>query len=177
MPSGRGGREIDSRDVDLLAAEEAHLWIPGKPDHDLPLERVPCGRGAEPRRTLRGRDVRLLTYALRPDHDVGQVEPDIREGREQLGVEAACAVVALPAVAGLDELIDAVRRERGDQAVEVACVLGQRVRLVELSDLAIELRRDLAAVNLEHGRVGHGASLSRRSNQAATSSVSNSSGA
>src|SRR5438067_996955 len=101
---GLGGRKVDSRDVDLLAAEEASLRIPGKPDHDLPFERLARGWAAEPRPVLRGRDVRLLAHALRPDHDVGQVEPDVREGGEELGVEAAGALMTLPAMPGLNEL-------------------------------------------------------------------------
>jgi hypothetical protein len=76
-----------------------------------------------------------------PDHDVGQLEPDVRESGEQLGVEPACSVVTLPAMAALDELVDAVDRQGRDQAVEVARVLGDRVLLVQLADLAVELGR------------------------------------
>ena len=70
-------------------------------------------------------------------------------------VEAGRALVALPAMAGLHELVDAVGRERRDETRQVARVLGDRVRLVELADLRVELRRHLAPVDLEHGRVGH----------------------
>src|SRR5207302_946979 len=68
---------------------------------------------------------------------------------------------------------------RRDQAVEVAGVLGQRVLLVELAHLAVELRRHLAPVDLEHGRVGHGASLAEAqtgTSSPAAGSVPNSSG-
>ena len=66
-------------------------------------------------------------------------------------VEPRGALVPLPAVAGLDELVDAVRGERRDQPGQVARVLGDRVRLVELADLGVELRRDLPPVDLEDG--------------------------
>jgi hypothetical protein len=44
-------------------------------------------------------------------------------------------------MAALDELVDAVDRQGRDQAVEVARVLGDRVLLVQLADLAVELGR------------------------------------
>ena len=84
----RRRRKVDPEGVDLLAAEEPLLGIPREPDQDLPLEPALARRLAEPRRLLRRRDVRLLAHALRPDHDVGQVEADVREGGQQLGVEA-----------------------------------------------------------------------------------------
>ena len=119
-----------------------------------------------------GRDVGLLADALRADHDVGQVEADVGERGQELGVEARRALVALPAVAGLHELVDAVRRQRRDEARQVARVLGDRVRLVELADLRVELRRDLAPVDLEHGRVGHAARAYYRRRWTSTSSFS-----
>ncbi len=60
-----------------------------------------------------------------------------------------------PAVPRLDELVDAVGRQRRDQPGQVACVLGDRVRLVQLADLRVELGRDLAPVDLEHRRIRH----------------------
>src|SRR2546423_456098 len=97
----------------------------------------------------------LLAHALRADHDVRQVEADVGERGQELGVEPRGALVALPAVARLNELVDAVGRERRDQPGQAARVLGDRVRLVELADLRVELRRHLAPVDLEDARVGH----------------------
>src|SRR5207253_437301 len=53
------------------------------------------------------------------------------------------------------ELVDAVRRQGRDESLEVARVLGQRMLLVELPDVAVELGRHFAPIDLEHGRVGH----------------------
>ena len=121
--------------------------------------RSPVGSTPSHGACVRRRDVGLLADALRPDHDVGQVEADVGERGQQLRVEPRRALVALPAVAGLDELVDAVGRERRDEPGQVARVLGDRVRLVELADLRVELGRDLAAVDLEDGRVGHARNL------------------
>ena len=68
-----------------------------------------------------------LERALRPDDDLREGERVVREGPEQLRVERARAVVALPALTGRDDLVDAVGRERRDEPVDVAGVLGDRV--------------------------------------------------
>src|SRR4029079_17296424 len=84
-------------------------------------------RDAGPRPLVRAGECRDLEDALPPDDDLGQGERVVGEGREQLRVEPACAVVALPALAGDDDLVLAGRRQRRDQAVDVAPVLGDRV--------------------------------------------------
>src|SRR5881227_2653969 len=101
--------KLEHRHVDLLASEEPSLGIPREPDHDLPLERLAGGRRAEPGGGLRRGDVGLLADALRPDDDVGQVEVDVRKRGQELRVEARSALVPLPAVTGLDELVHAIR--------------------------------------------------------------------
>src|SRR5262249_26985619 len=73
------------------------------------------------------------------------------------------------AVPCLDELVDAIRRQRRDQPGQVTRVLCDRVLLVQLPDLLVELGRELAAVDLEHSRVGHAPSLSRGRTQAGPS--------
>src|SRR5947199_402311 len=83
--------------------------------------------------------------------DVREVEADVGERGQELGVEARRAVVSFPAMAGLDELVDAVRSQGRDEPGEVARVLGDRVRLVELADLGVELGGDVASIDLEHG--------------------------
>src|SRR5262249_17859594 len=68
-----------------------------------------------------------LEHALRPDHDLRELEPVVRKRGEQLGVEGARPIVPGPALAGRDDLVDAIRGERRDQAVDVPAVLGDRV--------------------------------------------------
>src|SRR6185436_20466955 len=70
---------------------------------------------------------RDLEDALRPDDDVAQREPVVRKGREQLRIEPPRAVVALPALARRDDLVDARRTQRREQPIDVAAVLGDRV--------------------------------------------------
>src|SRR5207342_3352671 len=107
---GKAGR------VDLLAQEEPALVVPWKEDRDLPGEVFARGRDPEPLALVRGGHVRLLADALRPDHDVGQLEVDVGEGAEQAQVEARRPFVALPSLARLDELVDAVLGQRRNQA-------------------------------------------------------------
>ena len=73
---------------------------------------------------------------------------------EQAHVEARRPLVALPAVAGLDELVDAVLGERRDEAGKIAGVLCLRVPLPELPDLVVLGRVGVAPDQLEHV-VGH----------------------
>ena len=80
----------------------------------------PDGGDAGPRPQVGAGQRRDLERALRPDDDLGQGERVVRERREQLRVEGPGAVVALPALAGRDDLVDAVRRQRRDQPVDVA---------------------------------------------------------
>ena len=77
----------------------------------------------------------LFADALRPDDDVGQVEMDVRERRQQTAVEARRAVVPFPAIAGLHELVDTVVGERRDQPRHVPLVLGDRVAFPEVANL------------------------------------------
>jgi hypothetical protein len=76
----------------------------------------------------------VLAHALRPDHDVVQVEVDVRERGEELGVEPRRPLVALPARAGARDRVDAVLRQRGQEARQVPVVLGDGVDLPELAD-------------------------------------------
>ena len=105
---------------------------------------------AEPLGLVRSGDVGLLADALGADHDVGQLEVDVGEAAEQARVEARRALVSFPAVAGLDELVDAVSGQRREQPREVALVLGDRVALPELADRVVLLRRRLALQELAH---------------------------
>jgi hypothetical protein len=65
---------------------------------------------------------------------------DVREGRQQLPVEAGRTFVAAPDVAALWELVDAVGGERGEQAFDIPLVLGDRVALPELADRVVLAR-------------------------------------
>ena len=73
----------------------------------------------------------LLADALRPDHDVGQLEVDVGERAEQASVEAGRAFVAVPDVLGADDLVDAVVRQRGQEAGDIPLVFGKRMALPE----------------------------------------------
>src|SRR5262249_2097370 len=95
-------------DVDLLAFEETAPRVPRKEDDDPERHSLAGRRVTNPLRLERAGHTRFLAHALRTDDDVRQVEVDVREGAEQLQVEARCAVVTLPAMAGLHELVDAV---------------------------------------------------------------------
>ena len=109
------------------------------------VEALAGRRDAEPVGRVGRRDVRLLAHALRADHDVGQVEADVGKRGQKLRVEARCAFVAFPAVTGLHELVDAVRRKRRDEPGQVTCVLGDRVRLVQLAHFRVETRASARA--------------------------------
>jgi hypothetical protein len=98
----------------------------GSPDADTP----------RPRPEVRAGEPGGLEHSLRPNDDVGQLEAVIRKGREKLGVEGARAVVPVPALAGRDQLVRAVRREGCYERVDVAGVLGDRVADPESLDLA-----------------------------------------
>jgi hypothetical protein len=80
----------------------------------------------------------------RPDDDVGEVEPDVGEGGQELRVEARRALVPFPPLATRAQLVDAVLGQGRDQPGQVARVLGDRVALPELADLVVQLRGDRA---------------------------------
>ena len=73
-------REID---VDALAAEQPLRRIPGKEDDDPELDALAGRLVVEPVLLVRAGDVSLLADALRADHDVRQLEVDVRERAEQ----------------------------------------------------------------------------------------------
>ena len=68
----------------------------------LPLQPLAGRLVPQPPRLVGRGHLRLLAHALRPDHDRGQVEVDVRKGGEQLRVEASRALVPLPALASRD---------------------------------------------------------------------------
>src|SRR5204862_1576591 len=103
----RSDRERQAGRVDALAEKQAALAVPREEDRDLPLEPLGARRDPEPLRLVRAAHIGFLADALRPDHDVAQLEVDVRECAEQAAVEARGTFVALPAMAGLDELVDA----------------------------------------------------------------------
>ena len=73
---------------------------------------------------------------------------DIGEGGEEFGVEAAGALVALPAVPGTHEVVDAVLGERVDQALEITSVLGLGMGDPQAADGPVLLRRHVHAQTL-----------------------------
>src|SRR3954453_20153258 len=129
------------------------------------------GRDAEPIAGVRGGHESLLADALRADHDLGQGEVDVRKGGEQAVVELRRSGMAFPALFPGRDLVDAVLGERRDQAGEGAVLLGDRVTLPELADLAVKRCVHLAAKLLasaiayrarRQSQVGHEASLHLR---------------
>src|SRR4029079_5384612 len=92
--------------------------------------------GPGPRPEVRARQRGDLEHALRTDDDLGECEAIVREGREQLRVEGAGAGVTLPALAGRHELVDAIRGEGRDQAVDVAGILRDRMADPQFLDRA-----------------------------------------
>lgn len=101
---------------------------------DLPAGWIEAGE----RPGVRGGECGHLDDALRPDHDVGQVEAVVRERREEGGVERTRPGVALPALAGRREQVDTVGSERRDEPVDVAAVLGDRVALPQAPDAPVD---------------------------------------
>src|SRR6266545_721314 len=113
--------------VDALAAELAYAGIPGEMDHDQRADFTTSRLNAAPRTAVRAGHTRDLDDALRPDHDVLQIELHVRECAQERHIEIAGAGMALPALAGRHDLIGAVVGERVDQALEVATILSARV--------------------------------------------------
>src|SRR4051795_8531299 len=95
-------------------------------------------RDAEPVAGVCRGDESLLADALRADHDLGQGEVDVRKGGEQAVVELRRPGMAFPALFPGRDLVDAVLGEGRDQAGEVPVLLGDRVTLPELANLAVE---------------------------------------
>ncbi len=128
----------------------------------MEVDPAPRRRVLEPVPLVRRRQPRLLAYALRPDHDVGQLEAHVRKRAQERAVEGPRPVVPLPAVAGRHDLVHAVGRQRGDQPLQVPPVLGQRVRLPQIphrgvlraAELALQLLADIVAAHV----LGHRAS-------------------
>ena len=142
-------------DVDLLAAEEPTVPIPGEEDHDIELDLLARRLPVEPVSLVRRRHPRLLADPLRADDDVGHLEVDVGKSGQEAGVETGRARVPLPELRRPDDAVDAVVRQRREQPGDVAVVLGDRMLLPELVD-----RLDLGRVDLElheftdiHGRI------------------------
>src|SRR2546421_556720 len=157
--------------VHLLAAEEPPLGIPREEDDHAPGQALAGRRVADPFGLVHPGYARLLADALRPDHDVRQVEVDVREGGQKLGVEPRRALVPFPAISALGELVDAVLGQRGDQPREVARVLGDRVTLPQLADLVVELGRRLPPEQLDDLVMLDVRELGHRANSAIVRSV------
>src|SRR6266508_826361 len=143
---------LGHRDPHLLALEQLPSGIPREEDDDAELHALPARRVIEPVRLVRPRDPSRLADALRPDDDLGQLEVDVREGREQRSVEAGGTLMPTPDVARADELVDAVIGQRREQPGDVSPVLGEGMTLPELSDLRVLGGVDLAAQQLAYVR-------------------------
>src|SRR5205809_6095576 len=129
--------------VDALAGEPLRDGIPGEVDDDVELG-LPPSRGLTlPRSALRAAHGCDLDDTQRTDHDVLEVEPHVRKGAEETRIEGPRAGVPFPALACGDDLVHAVLGQRGDETVEVAAILGLRVRDPETPDLRVELRCDV----------------------------------
>jgi cobalt-zinc-cadmium efflux system protein len=130
--------------VHLLAAEEALLPVPREEDHHPELDPLAARLPVEPALLLRGGHLCLLDDPLRADDDVGEVEMDVGKGGKEPGIEARRAFVSFPTLGRADDVVDAVVGQRGEQADDVAVVLGDRVLFPELVD-----RIDLDGVDLQ----------------------------
>src|SRR5215203_32108 len=150
-------RLVPEIDVDPFAGEQLRAGLPGEEDDDLELDALARRRVVEPVVGVGAGDVGLLAHPLRADHDVRQLEVDVREAAEQPRVEARGPLMAPPDVLGADDLVDAVLRERGQEPRDVALVLGLRVALPELADRGVLLGVDRAAqqvADVPHARIG-----------------------
>jgi hypothetical protein len=123
--------------VDALPGEQPVVLVPREEDHDRELEPLPGRWDIEPGTLVRRGDDGLLAHALRPDHDLRQREVDVGESGEQLGVEIGRTGMSLPAAPPLRNLVDAILGEGRDQPGQVTILLGDRVTLPELADLAV----------------------------------------
>ena len=69
--------------IDPFSREEFSFGIPGKEDRDRELNRLTMGRWhIQPLRLIGAGDECLFEHTLRPDHNVLQVEMNIREGAQ-----------------------------------------------------------------------------------------------
>src|SRR3954464_8371472 len=112
---------------DALPGEPLSRRIPGEEDQHLERDSQTRWRDSRPWPRVRARQRRHLERALRPDDDLGQCERIVGKRPEQLLVEGPSSIPALPALAGRDDLIDAVLGERRDEPVDVTRVLGDGV--------------------------------------------------
>jgi cobalt-zinc-cadmium efflux system protein len=94
--------------------------------------------------------LRLLADALRADDDVRELEVDVGERGQEGRIEPHSARMALPALVGADDLVDAVVGQRREKARNVALVLRDRVLLPELVDRLYLGRLDLELHQLAH---------------------------
>src|SRR5512132_1665084 len=121
-------------DVDALALEEPRIPIPREEDDDSERDALARSLVVEPVLLVRARHVGRLAHALWPDHDVRQLEVDVRERAEQPAVEARRALMAVPYMLGSEDFIDAVLGQRRQEAGQITSVLGLRVKLPELAN-------------------------------------------
>ncbi len=121
---------------DPLPEEPLRGGVPREQDDHLEPDRQPGRRCAGPRTLVGAGQCRDLEHALWPHHDLAQVERVVREGGEQVAIERSCTIVTLPDLGGRDDLVHAVRRERRDEPLDVAAVLGDRVADPEALDPA-----------------------------------------
>src|SRR3989442_2533081 len=153
---GGRGRFASAQQVDALLLQKDALSlelldprVPREADDNAELDPRARSRSREPLALLCAGHPSLFTDALRPDHDLLQLELNAGNGAEQLHVEPGRAGMPFPPRALLaDDFVDAVRRQCRHEPGDIAAVLGDRVRLPELADLAIQLRRDLARQQL-----------------------------
>ena len=130
--------------------------VPGEEDEDREGDRQAARWGAGPRSLVRAGQGGDLEHALRAHDDLGQREPVVRERGEQLGVEPPGPFVARPALAGRDDLVDAIGRERRDEPFDVAPILGDGVAHPEPLDPPQFRRVEPAAeprLDRVHGRM------------------------
>src|SRR5262245_2860295 len=122
LPRPRGPVEVH-----LFAGEFPRLWVPREVDEHHQSDRLSGRRHAGPFGLVRADHLGDFEHPLRADHDVLQVELHVGECPEERRVKRPRPVVALPALAGRDDLVDAVFAQRVDQPLQIASVLGDRV--------------------------------------------------
>src|SRR5688572_15384136 len=120
-----------------LPREEPLLRVPRKEDDDLELHRLLRRWLPEPGSPVRPRQAGLLAHALRPDDDVPELEPDVRERPDELLVEPPGPGVPLPLPLDPRDLVDAVLREGREEPGDVPGILGDGMLLPEATDLVV----------------------------------------
>ncbi len=101
-------------DPDFLTEKLPGRRVPRKENEHVRAHCFARRRRSIPRTELCAGHLRRFEHALRADDDLHQVELHVRERAEERRVELARPLVAIPALAGGNDFISAVRGQGGD---------------------------------------------------------------